>query len=159
MTSSSTPAWLERLYEKKPVPLIEHLCEAAAEHIAESLLRWPPEVEWQPSTSGAAQSDSNPFEMALTGRPSRALLEQSFQVAAWDLLRQFEAIDDYFRNHRFEAAGLTNPDAAGIRFLSRLCLEHLFALQDATAGRLNRTHLMHTLDLTKQRVMRSIAEP
>ncbi len=136
---------LDVLYAKKPRPLIEHLCIEAAEHCARSLEQWPLPME---NVAAEAALPSAP------NRPHRHVFVEAFTLARFELRREFEAIDDYFRNRRFEAQGLTAADAPVIRFLTRYLLEQVFSVQDATEGRLKREQLLIILDLTKSSFLR-----
>ena len=97
------PSRWERLLESKPIPVIDHLIEEVSKLFADSLRKWPVEVD-----------DADPVTTALLEanpkRPDDALFREAFRLARWDLGREFEAFDDYIRNMRFVAAGLT-PDS------------------------------------------------
>jgi hypothetical protein len=136
---------LDHLYAQKPLPLAEHLCIEVAKHCAQSLSQWPLPME---------QSASGALVPLPAHRPHRDVFVEAFALARLELLREFEAIDDYFRNRRFEAQGLTAADAPVIRFLTRYLLEQVFSVQDATEGRLKREQLLIIIDLTKSSFLR-----
>jgi hypothetical protein len=145
---SLTPSWLDRLYAQQPKPLVEHLCDAAAEHFGQALAVWPPEIDL---TMPGIQINAQ--------RPDSRAFSCAFEVARFDLLRDTSALDDYFRNRRYLEHGLLEQARGDILFVSRLLLEQLFSLQESTEGRLTRKHLLKILDLTRHHLSRSIELP
>jgi hypothetical protein len=141
------PSKWEALLDQKPVPLSEHLLVECSKLFARDLAVWPPEVE---DVSGAAAA-------LLAGDPARPtgeLLREAFRLARWDLAREHEAYDDYMRNARWGAEGLTESDKPMLLFLSRLIEEQLLSLGEATQGRVDRKGMLRVLDLTERAVLK-----
>lgn len=130
----------------RPVPLIEHLATEAARLFAKDLATWPPEVEaFDPATGAqlAALLEAHPT------RPHPSLYEEAFRLTRLDLSRDFEALDDYWRNRRWLSAGLAAKDKGLLQFLSRFMAEQLLALGEATDGRITRSRMLDVLDRTR----------
>jgi len=144
-----TGRW-EALLEKKPVPIIEHLLDEAAKFFAGELGAWPPqllEIDFPQGKETAALLDANPQ------RPGDAVWREAFELARWDLNREFEAFDEYMRNRRYLERGLGEPDRAMILFLSRLLTEHALGLNEATQGKVNRERMVDLLHRTEKRLL------
>lgn len=130
--------------ERRPRPVLDYLVDEVAQLFAAELERWPPAVE------DAAEGSLASLLVTQPRRPDRRVYEAAFALARWDLEREVEAIDDYFRNQRYLGVGLAPGDRALLLFMSRLIVEHLLALQEATNGRLGRPRLIEVLDRTRQ---------
>lgn len=136
------PTRWDLILEQKPIPVIEHLLEEVSRLFTADLRTWPPRVdEFDPQTGAA-------LEKLLAERPARPddrLFSQAFRLTRWDLSRDFEAIDDYWRNQRHLEVGLSPADKPMILFLSRFISEQLLALGEATEGRVNRPRMLDAL--------------
>ena len=141
------PSRWDAVLEQKPVPLSEHLLKECSKLFARDLTTWPPPVE----------EVSGPLQQLLASDPKAPplmLLGEAFQLARWDLQRDHAAYDDYMRNQRWSAAGLTAADKPMLLFMSRFIEEQLLALSEATQGRVNRPALLRVLDLTERAVLK-----
>jgi len=128
--------------EQKPIPLIEHLLEEVAKLLANDLRLWPPPIE------ELAPLVSEDFQSIAGGerpQPPREAYRQSFQLARWELLREFAAYDDYIRNRRWTEQGLSPAHKSELLYLSRWMVEKLLLLQEQTQGRVNRDQLADCL--------------
>ena len=134
------PSKWDLVLERKPIELAEHLVTELAALFAADLGRWPPEVEGAEVAELLARHPE---------RPARQVLEEAFKLAEWDLERDVEAVDEYFRNHRYLAVELTQADREVLLFLSRLIVEQLLALGEATQGRFKRPRLLEVLRQTR----------
>src|SRR4051812_40556453 len=94
------PSKWDAVLDQKPVPIQEHLLVECSKLFANDLNRWPPPVEELSGTSAQLLA-ANPV------RPAPLLLREAFRLARWELERALDAYDDYMRNRRWEAAGLT----------------------------------------------------
>lgn len=130
----------------RPVPLIEHLVAEVSRLFAGDLSEWPPEVEAFDAATGAQLSA---LVQAHPSRPHPALYEEAFRLTRLDLSREFEALDDYWRNQRWLSAGLAAKDKGLLLFLSRFMAEQLLALGEATDGRITRSRMLDVLDRTR----------
>jgi hypothetical protein len=137
------PSKWDLVLEKKPIPMLEHLMDELARLLAAELSRWPPEIE-------AANAGGLPeIFAAQPDRPQETLYREAFALARWDLSCEHAAFDDYFRNRRYLAAGLAVSDKALLLAVSRLIIEQLLALGEATEGRLKRHQLLELLERTR----------
>jgi hypothetical protein len=137
------PSRWDFLLDQKPVPLLDHLVVEAARLLADELGRWPLAVQELDAATGASLA---PFLEAGSRRPPEAVFGEALRLARWDLDREHEAYDDYVRNRRYLASGLSEADKPALLFISRWVLEQLFALADATEGRVDRRALGRVLD-------------
>jgi hypothetical protein len=146
-----TSRW-DRLLEQKPVSLSEHLANEAARHLSAELRRWPLPVE-------ALEPGASHEVIELLGpdspRPPAEVFTAALQLARWDLEREHEAYDDYMRNRRYLEAGLVEADRPALLLVSRWVLEQLFALTEATGGRVSRKALVSIIE----RISRQLASP
>jgi hypothetical protein len=143
------PSRWEHLLESKPIPIIDHLVEEFAKLFADSLRTWPPEVD-DATPETIALIEANPK------RPDDATYREAFRLARWDLGREFEAFDDYIRNMRFVAAGLSPDSKTVLLFLSRFMTEHALGLNEATEGRIDRPRMLRVLERTERLLIRGL---
>jgi hypothetical protein len=148
MKASAGSRW-QLLLEQRPVPLSQAIVEEVAKTLSADLSRWPLPIQELDPEAGRAfiallSTDALP--------PSRAALEQSIQLAKWELEREFDAYDDYMRNKRWLEAGLTASDKSVLLFVSRWLVEQLLALSESTDGRVGRQMLIQCLASTRRRL-------
>ncbi|MGQ0506097.1 MAG: hypothetical protein ACT4TC_12355 [Myxococcaceae bacterium] len=131
----------EKILESRPVPLADHLLEEVAKLFAQELLQWPPPLE-----------EIGDFkDVVMAGqRPSRVHFQEAFRLARWELRREVEAVDDYWRNRRYQERGLVDEDKRPLLFLSRWLVEQLLALGEATQGRVKRERMLVCLEKTER---------
>lgn len=123
----------------KPVPVVEHLVVEIARLLAAELEVWPPRIEGFDEVTGGKAARlvaEHPL------RPDPRYWRQAFALTRLELSRELEAFDAHVRNQRWLEEGLVPDDRAMILFLTRLVTEPLFALAEATEGRLNRARLL-----------------
>ena len=137
------PSKWDLVLEQKPTPMVEHLMDELAKILAAEISRWPPAVE----TANAGELPE--VFAARPDRPTELLYREAFTLAKWDLSCEHAAFDDYVRNRRYLAAGLTVSDKALLLSVSRLIVEQLLALGEATEGRLKRHQLLELLERTR----------
>lgn len=130
----------------RPIPVLEHLVAEIARLFAKDLAAWPPEIE---AFDGATGAQLLALLEAHPGRPDARLYREAFELTRLDLSREFEALDDYWRNQRWLSAGLAASDKGMLQFLSRFMAEQLLALGEATEGRINRSRMLDVLDRTR----------
>ena len=143
----ATPTRWERLLDLKPIPILDHLVEELAKLFATDLRGWPPRLEdFDPLTGHKVQALLAEHPL----RPDDAVFKQAFVLTRMDLTHELDAYDDYLRNQRWQAAGLTAKDTAMLLFLSRLLTEQLLALGEHTEGRVNRARMLEVLARTER---------
>src|SRR3712207_4925199 len=92
------------LFEKKPIPMMDHLLEEVAKLLAKDLEKWPPPVQELDLDAGGQFA---PLFTGPTPRTSPQAYTEALRLARWDLTREFDAYDDYMRNSRVLERGLT----------------------------------------------------
>lgn len=136
------------LFDLRPVPLAAHLVTEVARLIADRLRAWPPPIEgWE------SARDRMRFEKLVApgaSRPDEAIFREAFRLARWEIANDFEAVDDYMRNERWRAR-IPPGGLDALVFISRYLTEELFALGEATEGRIRRRQLLECLDEAERR--------
>ncbi|MGO9832163.1 MAG: hypothetical protein ACLPJH_18685 [Myxococcaceae bacterium] len=132
----------ERLLEQKPIPLLEHLLDEVARLLQSELRAWPLSVQELDVATGRGFA-----ELLTPGRPrpADAVFTEALRLARWDLERSTDAVDDYFRNHRYRQAGLGETDRPALLLVSRWLVEQLLSLGEATTGRVKRKEMVAVL--------------
>ncbi len=146
-----TPNRWELVLEAKPRPIIEHLLDEAAKLFAADLSRWPPaleELDLRTGASVAALLADTPV------KPDERVYREAFRLTRLDLGRELEAYEDYLHNQRWQEAGLAAKDRPMVLFLSRYMAEQLFALGEATEGRVDRPRMLEVLARTEAQLLR-----
>ena len=142
----------ERILDRKPVSLQEHLLDEAAKLLLAELRQWPLLVEEIDEHTGAGIAELLAPE---SPRPSPAVLAAALKLARWDLDREHEAYDDFMRNRRYQETGIGEGERPVLLFVSRWVLEQLLALSDATDGRVDRRALVRLVDRLETGIARS----
>ena len=142
------PSRWDHLFERKPVPLAEHVMDELARLIAAELERWPPEVsEW------SSPAEEERFRPALeAARPDPRTFEAAFLLARLELTRELEQIDDFMRNEHWRAWVAPGTGFLAMLFLSRWLLEQVLAIAERTEGRLKRPQLAEVLTRCEKRL-------
>ncbi len=143
------PSRWEHLLDSKPIPILDHLIGEVAKLFAESLKEWPLAVD-----------DADPATLSLLQahplRPSEKVFREAFQLARWDLDREFDAFDDYVRNQRWLQAGLAPDSRPLLLFLSRYLTEQALGVNEATEGRIDRQRMISVLERTERLLLRGM---
>jgi len=138
----------ELLLDQKPRPIREHLLDEVAKLMADELEQWPlPLGQIDPAPMKAFASLMEPD----VPRPPRAAYEEAFRLTRWELARELEACDEYFRNRRWEDRGLPREARTALLFLSRWMVEQMLSLGEATGGKINRSSMRQCLDRIDRR--------
>jgi hypothetical protein len=133
----------ERLLDQKPVPLLEHLLDEVARLLNQQLKTWPLDIQELDTATGTHFAD---FLTGDTERPPKEVFSESVRLARWELERATDSLDDYFRNRRYQAVGLTEAHRPALLFVSRWLLEQLLSVGEATSGRVKRADLLRLLE-------------
>ena len=145
---SRIPDGWERLLAQRPVPLVDYLLTEIAQLLAKDLGTWPPPIGELDSRVG---DRFRPIASGERARPPDQLYEEGFRLARWELLRDFEACDDYMRNQRWMQRGLASSHKLELLFLSRWIVERLLSVREETQSRISRRQLVDCLDLAQRR--------
>jgi hypothetical protein len=133
----------ERLLDKKPIPLLEHLLAEVARLLTKELRGWPLNVLELDVATGGAFVDLLAKDAP---RPPKEVFTEALKLARWDLERASDATDDYFRNRRYLTAGVADADRPALLLVSRWLVEQLLSLGEATEGRVKRADMAGVLD-------------
>lgn len=139
------PSRWDAILELKPVPIREHLLDALSTLLAKDLEHWPPPLE-DPSADTAALLQETPQ------RPAARLFREAFALARFEVEHAADAFDDYVRNRRWREAGLADRHKPVLLFVSRLLVEQLDVLSQATDGRINQQARLEVLARTERRL-------
>ena len=139
---SPVPGRWERLLEQKPVPLLEHLLQEVARLLRQELDVWPLPIEELDVATGRGFAE---LLAAGAPRPAEAVFTEALRLARWDLERDTDAVDDYFRNRRYGPAGLGQADRPALLLISRWLVEQLLSLGEATHARVKRPEMVRVL--------------
>jgi len=118
--------------------------------LVDDLRDWPPPVErW---IDERVRARFAPVLAPDCPRPSWKAIRKAFQLAAWEMEREYEAIDEFYRNDR--AAEVTSDDRERLAlvFLHRWLTDSLLEVLEAT-DRLKRPQLVECLAQTEARLL------
>jgi hypothetical protein len=105
----------DRFHEARVTTAAEVLKTEIVKELAQDLSGWPPPVlEWKDAAAEARYAAALAPDCP---RPSDAVIKTAFQLATWELERNFDALDEFARNDR---AAQVAGDAR-----ERLCLDLL----------------------------------
>jgi hypothetical protein len=123
--------------------------------LVSELKEWPPAVEW--SDEGSRQRYAEIFAPDSVA-PSSAVVAECFKVVRWELLRDFDAIGYYERNHELEKACPTRKEQLSWAFLRSYFSEAFFELIERTENRVTRRDLLAGMDELELRFKQSWQE-
>jgi hypothetical protein len=156
MKKGYMPNRWEHLLDQQPVPLLEALLTEVAKRIAGDLKHWPLPIEGLDPETGA---DFAPLFAAGSVRPGDPVFLEAIRLAAWELERETQAVDDYLRNQRYQERGVGAPERRGLLLITRWLVEQLLALGEATEGRVKRKDLLRCLEQARARMQGYRAAP
>ncbi|MBI5546495.1 MAG: hypothetical protein HY901_21650 [Deltaproteobacteria bacterium] len=141
----------DHLYEIKPVPLAEHFVEEVSKLVAKDLTEWPLAIEsW---TSAQEEERFKPLLGPDSSRPDGRVLGEAFRLARWELMREFEQIDEYMRHERWREVTPAGRGVDQILLVCRYLTEQMLAIIEATGGRIKRPQLVDLLLRAERRLM------
>jgi hypothetical protein len=121
----------DRFYEARSITPEELLAQEVVKTLLSDLSGWPPPV--------AAWNDEKLHERFASvlapgsPRPSNGVFRAAFQLARWELERDYEAIDEFYRNDRAASLASDARERLALIFLHRWltdsCLEIIEASQ------------------------------
>jgi hypothetical protein len=128
--------WLESM---KPESMISATVKYMTRQIAEEILAWPPQVS---AMQTHAASRFSKILRPDAPRPALAAYEEALRRARWELERDYDAIDDYERNHRIAEACSAERDQIASEFIQHYILESYFALMEKTDYKIKRKDVL-----------------
>ncbi|MCX5744869.1 MAG: hypothetical protein NT062_20465, partial [Proteobacteria bacterium] len=117
-------------------------------HLADEILRWPPQVAW---TDPVEQARFARLFARDTPGPSLPALALGIQLARWELQRDVDQVSYALRNGAPEALG-DEVGALAARFLWRWLPEWLYELNERAGSRLPRVQLLRALEQAELRI-------
>lgn len=117
--------------------------------LADELGAWPPEVEW--CDEGTRQRFAEILAPTAPS-PSTSALAESLKLVRWELGHDFEAIDQYQRNHHLEKACPAQADQLACSFLQSYFIEAFLELIERTDNRVMRSDLTDGIDKLETRI-------
>lgn len=131
----------EPLLEAKAVPVKDALIDLLAKELVEMCQTFPPEerqIEWH-DESLRRRLEGRVAELP---RPDPKLVEEISRLVVWDLERELDAIDHYFRNEKYGDACPTPRHVDTLHVLWRVGVEVLLTRKDEVQHFLKRTDLV-----------------
>lgn len=144
------PSRWDFLYDRKPVPLAEHLVEELARLLAQELAAWPPAVH-----GFATPKDRARFARLLepgAPRPDAKVFAGAFRLARLDLEREWAQVDEIMRNERWREWAAPGDGYDALILLSRWLVEQALSIAEATEGRIKRPQLVDCLERAERRL-------
>jgi hypothetical protein len=131
-----------RFFEPRALTPVEMLQDALVKELTPELERWPlPVMEWH---DPALEARFAPLRDPACPRPCSAAFKAAFQLAVWELEREYEAIDEFYRNDRAAQLTADPREALALVFVHRWLTDSMLELLEVTP-RLRRADLIHVL--------------
>jgi hypothetical protein len=138
----------DHLYDLKPQPIRDYLLDQLAKELERVIREFPPAVDhWEDPAAEAR------FAPLLAGgkRPSDLAVSTALWLARSDLLRDFEAVDQFMRNGGLEGLG-SHEDRELCHFLWRFLVDECLAFAEATQSRFKHADLADVLSRLERRL-------
>lgn len=139
----------DRFYEARSITPEDMLADEVVKTLVADLEVWPP-----PVLAWLDEKARGKFEAALAEgcpRPSVAALRAAFELARWELSREFEAIDEFYRNDRPGKIASDARERLCLVFLHQWLTDSMLELLGAT--RLKRPKLLECLVRVEARLL------
>jgi hypothetical protein len=131
-----------RFFEPRALTPIEMLQDALVKELVPELERWPlPVFQWH---DPALEARFAPVLAPECPRPGPAAYRAALQLAVWELEREYEAIDEFYRNDRATEKTADPREALALVFLHRWLTDSMLELLEVTP-RLKRKHLVDVM--------------
>ena len=131
-----------RFHEARSITALEMLQDELVKQLTQELSGWPlPTGVWHDERLRAR------FEAVLSDdcpRPGPAIFRAGLQLAVWEMEREFEAIDEFYRNDRAAELSGDERERLALVFLHRWLTDSLLELLEVVE-RLKRPHLVDCL--------------
>lgn len=146
----ATGRW-DHLADQKPLELKEYVLEQVSEELTRDLRAFPPALEeWSDPAAQARFRDVLERE----GKPPLETYRVACEIARLELLREFEAIDAFFRRDAHRAL-LPNPlEERTAHFVTRYLVESALAFQEWAKGKFDRADLVVLVEKVEERLLR-----
>lgn len=142
----------EWIYERQSQPLKEYVLDEVAKTLAQAVEEFPPIIEeWERED---LRLRFEPMLLALKGRrPELNVVRVALTLFRLELDRDVVAIDDYMRNERWAAEGLSLVDREQAVFLWQFWTEQVLVFKDYAADKFKWSELMGLADRLEKRLV------
>jgi hypothetical protein len=145
----------EWIYERESQPLKEYVLDEIAKGLAKVVEEFPPVIdEWEREDLRAR---FEPLLARRTGRPPLDVVREAVGLYRLELERDIEAIDQYMREERWRAAGLSEDDRELVVFLWQYWTEQTLAFKDYADGKFKWAELSALADRLNERLVERLS--
>jgi hypothetical protein len=137
------------LYDAKSRPIGDYLLDELAKQLEKEVRGFPPEVDFGEDPAAAARY--GPL-LASGKKPSDVAVQTAIWLARNDLLREFEAVDQFMRNGGLEERLGSDEDRELCRFLWQFLVEECLAFSEASNSRFKHADLAEALARLEKRL-------
>jgi hypothetical protein len=137
------------LYEAKSRPIADYLLDELAKQLERDVREFPPAVEvWE---DPAARARYAPL-LASGKKPSDIAVQTAIWLARNDLLREFEAVDQFMRGGGLDERLGSPEDRELCRFLWQFLIEECLAFSEACESHFKHADLAEALSRLEKRL-------
>ncbi|GAC1338708.1 MAG: hypothetical protein NVSMB23_06740 [Myxococcales bacterium] len=145
-----TGRW-DHLADQKPLELKQYVLEQVADELARDLRAFPPALEeWSDAAAQARYREVIERE----GKPPLETYRVACEIARLELLREFEAIDAFFRGDGRRALLPNELEERSAHFVTRYLVESALAFQEWAKGKFGRADLVQLVEKVEDRLLR-----
>ncbi|MBI3722565.1 hypothetical protein HY251_01210 [bacterium] len=120
----------DRFYEAKGQTGEQWLADEVVKTLVRDLAVWPPPVEtW---FDDGARARFEPVLAPSCPRPSSGVFRAAFQLARWELEREYDAIDEFVRNDRVSKITSDEREKLCLTFLHKWLTDSMLELLEAS---------------------------
>ncbi len=141
----------DRWYEARSFTPETLLQEELVKTLHEDLERWPPPIEGG-FHDDALKAKVEPVLAGKVSRPTDAVYRTAFQLARWELEREYEALDHFARNDKAATVAKDAGERLALEFLHRWLTEFALEILEVVP-RLKRRHLVNVLARVETRLL------
>jgi hypothetical protein len=137
------------LYDVKSRPIGDYLLDELAKQLEKEVRGFPPSVDFGEDAAAAARYA--PL-LASGKKPSEVAVQTAIWLARNDLLREFEAIDQFMRGGGLDERLGSPEDRELCRFLWQFFVEECLAFSEACESRFKHAELAEALSRLEKRL-------
>lgn len=136
---------LDQLYAQKPRATVEVYLELVGQELYEICLAFPPhpsEIAFANALEKQRFVENHPY----LRQPDASFMILLAQVLAWEIDRELERLDHFFRNDGPTAVCASQAQVFAFHFLQQLLLERLLSRQETSSHQLKRRDLLRSIE-------------
>jgi hypothetical protein len=139
----------DRFYEAREITSEDMLAQEVVRTLVADLALWPPPVlQWHDEK---AHERFAPVLSADCPRPSSSVFRAAFELARWELEREFDAIDEFYRNDRGARVAGDEREQLCLVFLHKWLTDSMLEILEASP--LKRPKLLECLRKIELRLL------